>query len=232
MREALARADHDDFTLTAPRCAPKAVRREPGRFSRWMSAVARHPRRSLAVVVFSGVFVGIAANALFFQTARHPAPIFAGPVIARPVQQAAPVPPPVPRPAEAPIQPGALAKLIEATPAPAPASASAPAPTSAPIAASASSVVPAPARPSAMPKDQIGALLGTLPDEPQDNARVMAVQKALVKLGYVVRPDGVMGNGTRQALQMFEQSRKLNVTGELNPRTLRELGAQSGIAIP
>ena len=53
-----------------------------------------------------------------------------------------------------------------------------------------------------------------------------------MKLGYVVRPDGVMGTGTRQALQMFEQSRKLSVTGDLNPRTLRELGAQSGIAIP
>jgi hypothetical protein len=31
---------------------------------------------------------------------------------------------------------------------------------------------------------------------------------------------------------MFEQTRKLPVTGELNARTLRELAAQSGIAIP
>ena len=108
--------------------------------------------------------------------------------------------------------------------------AAAPAPVSAPV--SAPAAAPAPARVAAVPKDQIGALLGAMPDEPQDNLRVLAVQKALVKLGYSVRPDGVMGTGTRQALQMFEQSRKLNVTGELNPRTLRELGAKSGIAIP
>jgi peptidoglycan hydrolase-like protein with peptidoglycan-binding domain len=89
-----------------------------------------------------------------------------------------------------------------------------------------------PARSTAQPKDQIGALLGGLVDDAVDPSRVMAVQKALVKLGYVVKPDGVMGSGTRQALQMFEQSRKLTVTGELTPRTLRELGTQSGVAIP
>ena len=184
-----------------------------------MTTLVRHPRRTLAGVVFSGIFAGIAANALFFQTARHPAPIFAGPVIARPMVQAAPVPMPVPRQAEAPAPQVTIAKLIEAAPAQAPAV-----------------VAPAPAsaRSAPVPKDQIGALLSAsgLVDEPQDNGRVLAVQKALIKLGYVVRPDGVMGAGTRQALQLFEQSRKINVTGELNARTLRELGTQSGIVIP
>jgi hypothetical protein len=169
--------------------------------------------------LFAGVFCGIAANALFFQTARHPAPIFAGPVVARPMQpMAAPVPQPVPRQAEAPAHSNAIAKLIDAPPVAAPQPAA-----------------PAPAQTrtnAATPKDQIGALIGGLVDDGIDPARVMAVQKALVKLGYVVKPDGVMGNGTRQALQMFEQSRKITVTGELTPRTLRELGAQSGIAIP
>ncbi len=216
MREALARTPQD-FTLTAPRRAKNVARREPGVFVKLMSAVARHPGRTFAGVVFAGVFVGIAANALFFQTARHPAPIFAGPVIARPVQPVAPVPPALPRQAEAPAAQPSIAKLIEAAPVQVPAP-----------------VVAAPVQPrvSAAPKDQIGALLGAMPEEPQDTMRVMAVQKALVKLGYVVRPDGVMGTGTRQALQMFEQSRKLAVTGDLNPRTLRELGAKSGVVIP
>ncbi len=195
------------------------ARREPGAFIKLMSAVARHPGRTFGCVVFAGVFVGVAANALFFQTARHPAPIFAGPVIARPVQQAVAVQPSAPRQAEAPVPQASIAKLIEAAPPPA----------SAPVAAAPAA---APARVAALPKDQIGALLGAMPEDPQDNLRVLAVQKALLKLGYTVRPDGVMGTGTRQALQMFEQSRKLNVTGELNPRTLRELGAKSGIAIP
>ena len=221
MREALARSDHD-FVLSAPRRSKKAVPREPGAFSSLMSAVARHPRRTFMSVVFTGVFCGIAANALFFQTAHHPAPIFAGPVIARPMQQqAAPVPPPVPRQAEvAPAPSNAIAKLIDA-PVAAP-----------PVAAVAPAAPSAPARSTAQPKDQIGALLGGLVDDAVDPSRVMAVQKALVKLGYVVKPDGVMGSGTRQALQMFEQSRKLTVTGELTPRTLRELGTQSGVAIP
>ena len=214
MREALARSDHD-FVLSAPRRSKKAAQREPGAFSTLMSAIARHPKRTFMSVVFTGIFCGIAANALFFQTARHPAPIFAGPVIARPMQQqAAPVPPPVPRQAEAASAPSnAIAKLIDA-------------PVAAPPAPS------VPTRSTAQPKDQIGALLGGLVDDAIDPSRVMAVQKALVKLGYVVKPDGVMGSGTRQALQMFEQSRKLTVTGELTPRTLRELGTQSGVAIP
>mgnify|MGYP006285041487 CR=1 FL=1 len=223
MREALARSNHD-FVLSAPRRPQPASHREPGAISQLMSAMVRHPKRTFMSVVFTGVFCGIAANALFFQTARHPAPIFAGPVIARPMQQqAAPVPPPVPRQAEAPMPSNAIAKLIDAP---------APAASVAPIVAPQTMQAPAQTRSSAAPKDQIGALIGGLVDDGQDPARVMAVQKALVKLGYVVRPDGVMGNGTRQALQMFEQSRKLTVTGELTPRTLRELGAQSGIAIP
>ena len=214
MREALARSDHD-FVLSAPRRPQKAEPRQAGAVSKLMSAIARHPKRTFMSVVFTGVFCGIAANALFFQTAHHPAPIFAGPVIARPMQQqAAPVPPPVPRQAEAASAPSnAIAKLIDA-------------PVAAPPAPS------VPTRSTAQPKDQIGALLGGLVDDAIDPSRVMAVQKALVKLGYVVKPDGVMGSGTRQALQMFEQSRKLTVTGELTPRTLRELGTQSGVAIP
>jgi hypothetical protein len=227
LREALARSDHD-FILTAPRRPKKPVSREPGTFSKMMSALARHPKRTLLSVVFTGVFCGIAANALFFQTARHPAPIFAGPVIARPMQQAAPVPPSVPRQVETPAPANAIAKLIDA---PAPAVA-APQPVQASSTASYPASVSPSARSTSAPKDQIGALLGVLGDDGADVARVMAVQKALVKLGYVVKPDGVMGNGTRQALQSFEQSRKLTVTGELTPRTLRELGAQSGVTIP
>ena len=63
-------------------------------------------------------------------------------------------------------------------------------------------------------------------------ARVAAVQKALVKAGFVLRADGVMGASTKQALERFERDNKLPVTGDLAPRTLRELAAQSGVPIP
>jgi peptidoglycan hydrolase-like protein with peptidoglycan-binding domain len=54
----------------------------------------------------------------------------------------------------------------------------------------------------------------------------------LSKLGYAaLRSDGVIGPGTRQAIEKFERDRRLPVTGELNPRTVRELSAQAGMAI-
>lgn len=60
---------------------------------------------------------------------------------------------------------------------------------------------------------------------------VLAGQRALARLGYSVKVDGMMGSGTRQAIERFEQDRRLPVTGELNARTMRELSAASGIAV-
>jgi peptidoglycan hydrolase-like protein with peptidoglycan-binding domain len=60
---------------------------------------------------------------------------------------------------------------------------------------------------------------------------VLAGQRALARLGYSVKVDGMMGAGTRQAIERFEQDRRLPVTGELNARTIRELSAASGIAV-
>lgn len=56
---------------------------------------------------------------------------------------------------------------------------------------------------------------------------VLRAQKALSKLGYPVKPDGAMGPGTRAAIEKFERSAKLPVTGEATGRTLRELMARA-----
>ncbi|MGO4572836.1 peptidoglycan-binding domain-containing protein [Microvirga sp. 2TAF3] len=61
---------------------------------------------------------------------------------------------------------------------------------------------------------------------------VLSGQRALAKLGYGVKPDGLMGAETRQAIERFEHDRRLPVTGEFTPRTMRELAALSGIAVP
>ncbi|MBF9195265.1 peptidoglycan-binding domain-containing protein [Microvirga terrestris] len=66
---------------------------------------------------------------------------------------------------------------------------------------------------------------------PDPGDTVLAGQRALARLGYSVKVDGVMGAGTRQALERFEQERRLPVTGEFNARTLRELSSASGIAV-
>jgi hypothetical protein len=60
---------------------------------------------------------------------------------------------------------------------------------------------------------------------------VLAGQRALARLGYSVKVDGLMGSGTRQAIERFEQDKRLPVTGEFNARTLRELSNASGIAV-
>ena len=200
--------------LSTPARQRRAPQRGGGVIARAGAVLLRKPGRTLAVVVFTGILCGIAANALFFQTARHPAPIFHGPVIARPaLPVSAPVPPAVPLPPQRPLEKTA-----------------APQPQPAPV------VTPAPRPVEAPPRDQIGALLSAgapAPAPATDPApRIVAAQKALMKLGYVVKADGIMGAGTRKAIEMFEQSRKLPVTGDLSARVMRELSALSGVAVP
>nr|WP_255616509.1 peptidoglycan-binding domain-containing protein [Microvirga puerhi] len=61
---------------------------------------------------------------------------------------------------------------------------------------------------------------------------VLLGQRALAKLGYNVKPDGLMGSETRQALERFERDRHLPVTGEFGGRTLRELTSLAGLPMP
>jgi hypothetical protein len=110
-----------------------------------------------------------------------------------------------------------------------------------------------PARPAAEPAkpagDPIAALLrGESPvvvaasapgqpivvgaSDPLMARRILAAQRALDRLGFQVASDGVLGPGTRAAIQRFERERDLPVTGDLAPRTLRALAARSGVPIP
>ena len=67
---------------------------------------------------------------------------------------------------------------------------------------------------------------------PEPQRPVAAAQRALQKLGYgQVKVDGVFGQETRQAIERFERERRLTPTGELGPRTARELSAASGIRV-
>jgi hypothetical protein len=214
LREALARSDHD-FVLSAPARSRQPRKKSGGALALAGAAVMRRPGRMLAAVVFAGALCGIVANALFFQTARHPAPFFHGPVVARPAYPATPpMPLAVPMPPQRPLE-----KIL------------------APQTQNGSSAAPASVAPRAADsgRDQIGALLSGGPTQGASadaTPRVAAAQKALVKLGYVVKSDGLMGAGTRKAIEMFEQSRKLPVTGELSPRVMRELSALSGVPVP
>lgn len=59
---------------------------------------------------------------------------------------------------------------------------------------------------------------------------VAAAQRALNRIGFgPVKADGLFGEETRAALERFERERRIPVTRDLSPRTLRELTAASGI---
>ena len=104
----------------------------------------------------------------------------------------------------------------------------------------------APAAPASAPlrsagRDPIADMIrmgGPVPVPPGNVGRadqgdiVLAGQRALARLGYSLKVDGMMGSGTRQAIERFEQDRRLPVTGEFNARTVRELSGASGITVP
>jgi hypothetical protein len=106
-------------------------------------------------------------------------------------------------------------------------------------AAAAPPTVATPQKPPVM-RDAIGDLIRLGEPAPippgfvgktEQSRSVGAAQRALSRLGYGVAVDGLMGPGTRQAIEQFERDRRLPVTGELGPRTARELSAQSGIQV-
>jgi len=74
----------------------------------------------------------------------------------------------------------------------------------------------------ARPLDQIGELLH---GEASGDPMVLAAQGALAKLGYSVKPDGLEGPATQQALRDFERGRGLPVTTDVTPHLLKQLTA-------
>lgn len=238
MPELLARSQND-FVVTAPRKRPPRGRAKRAEWRKYVPGfVLARPGRTLAGTAFAAVLAGIVLNATLFQTARHPAPLFSSGQTVQPIEVVVPFPAPRPDDLAQPVAPGVLMPP-------------APVPGSAPPAVPASPVQPHAAAPPVQPhaaaprpapeparRDPIGLLIkGDLgkaePPPPADpSPRVEAAQRALVHAGYVLRSDGVMGATTRNAIEKFEKDHGLPVTGDLTPRTLRELTAQSGVPIP
>ena len=85
-------------------------------------------------------------------------------------------------------------------------------------------------------KDQIARLLmpGQVavaqPNVVQPN--VAKVQRALNKVGYgPLQEDGIMGAGTKAAIERFQKDHDLAVSGEPQGRMLRALASLSGITV-
>jgi hypothetical protein len=200
----------------------------------------QRPGSTLAWSAFTMVGLIVVSNAAFLQPKVERVAAPEPPPAARSVVTAPPLPPV--RPSER--QQAAIAAPAQTAP---PAST----PTNRPQAAAASSVPAAP-RPETV-RDPIGELLrtgqpplvepvrppGNIPAERAqqtaslpDNRQAIAAQRALNRLGYgPLREDGRIGEGTRAALERFERDRRIAVTRDLSPRTLRELATASGTRI-
>jgi hypothetical protein len=239
LREALARSDND-FLVAEPRRRKPAARKTPLNklvvAVRFLGGVANYPNR-VAGALLVAMAVAIMVNALELQTTRHPAPLF-GHAKTSQVEAA---------PAVAPMPP---ARVVVPDPEPAPAPT--PSVTAAPV-PPATTVDPlgqfirrdeAPAsahnkrvsRPAAVHADPISQILHenseTSDAPPKPSRTVLGVQRALVKLGFVLEPDGIEGDATRKAVTQFERDHHLPVRADLSPKVIRALRAESDIAIP
>src|SRR4051794_9239666 len=211
----LARTDHD-FVLGEVRPSRRGQKR---RRVQWLRSLFRRPGRVVVGATAAAVGVGILVNALALQGGPHPAPLF------RPAADSAKSSALVASaPAAKPLPPSRPQDLSQAAPAAAnPVAAASP---------SAAKAIPAP-----VARDPIADMLrgGSNPVPPasiEPNKVVLGAQRALNKLGYgPIKPDGLAGPGTRQAIEKFERDRKLPVTGEPTGRTGRELATASGIPL-
>jgi hypothetical protein len=159
-------------------------------------------RRSalIAFLTFAGVAaIGVPINALYFQDGRHPAPLFSSHALSDP-----PLPP---------LRPAHPQQARTAAPK-----------------SDAQKTEAAEISHAEKPRDPISQLLAGGSKETAETTADKAVlfaQRALVKLGYPLRPDGVFGGSTRQAIEKFERSAGMPVKGELTPKILHRLAAKS-----
>lgn len=260
MREALARADYDYSVSEEPprrRARPREKERlEPvvsrvpqmaeghgrapaPRLRNVAGVLVRRPLRTLVGLACGAIAFSFVANLLFMQSGPHPAPLFAKPETrqdARLVEKPEPAAPPrVVAPAAAP--------LASAQPVPSASRSAPPSVVPTPPVRAVDAQKPAVKQPEFDPIAQFlrgasapatapGTTASTNASAAIDPRRVTAAQRALAKLGHKVDADGLMGPGTRAAIQKFERDARLPVTGELNQRTVSALAARSSIAIP
>lgn len=180
------------------------------------------PGTTLAHCVFAIAAGIILANALAFQRQDSPRSFIGDQAAAQAAAQMASQP----RATQAPLPPAPPVRPAELASSPA----RLPAPQSA-------------ARDAAVTRDPIGDLIrsgqvtaapdqraSAPPRQVVDTRPVLAAQRALNRVGVgQVKADGVFGEETRAALERFERERRIPVTRDLSPRTLRELTAASGI---
>jgi len=204
-----------------------------------MRVLLHSPKDTLAGLVAVAAIGAIVANALFLQTGRHPAPMF-GTVINLPAPSSVALPNPLPRPRPvgadtSPLEPRATEFRAE------PKSAE---PKAAERAAEKPPEKPVEATASTRSNDPMTNLVKQTTSTPQSAMRppapipmpqspaarrIAGVQRALSEYGYGnLKITGTMSGETQSAIQKFEREHRMQVTGQLSERLLRELGAAIG----
>lgn len=188
-------------------------RKKGGKKRRFPTIDMQKATRWGAVGMSGALAVAIMVNALILQKGHHPAPLFGKAIALGPSPTATRV-----------------AAAVPATPAPDPEAAQPAAPQPAPA--------PMPrhvAEAETGGDDLIGALIAGKappPATPKVESRtVLGAQRALAKLGFTLKPSGTVGPQTRKAIEAFERDRHLPVNGELTPRLVKVLAAESGVKI-
>ena len=192
--------------------APKSrgPTRKKGKKRRLPSIDMQRATRYGAIGMSGVLAVAIMVNALVLQKGHHPAPLF-GKAIAL-----GPSPTPATKPMAESIAAPEPEVPVSAPPAPAPMQRHATEQTGAggdPI----GQLIDGKASPAAAPK--------------VDSKTVAGAQRALAKLGFVLKPSGTVGPQTRKAIEAFERDRHMPVNGELTHRLVRVLAAESGLKI-
>jgi hypothetical protein len=212
------------------------------------------PKDTVAGLLAFAAVTAIVTNALFLQAGPHPSPMFGSVVVmpapARPSPAASSGNPlsvsplPRPRPVEAsPAEPRpgelksseakpdlkAEARALDVRPPEVKAVESKPSDSMASLVKAATASMPAttstvlrPPAPIPVTHSEGGLAAG-------GSRRVAAVQRALTEFGYgQLRPSGIEGPDTRNALVKFERDRRLPVTAQISDRLVRELSAMTG----
>jgi hypothetical protein len=203
-----------------------------------MRVLLRSPKDVLAGLVAFAAVGAIVANALFLQTGRHPAPMF-GTVVTLPAPSSMSLVNPMPRPrppaADAlPLEPRPMEfrpaepRVAEKPPERPAEPATASTPRSAdPLTNLVKATATAPGSSTAA----VARPPAPIPAQPQSHAarRVAAVQRALSEYGYgQLKPTGANNAETQAAIQKFEREHRMQVTGQVSDRLLRELGTAIG----
>ncbi len=200
-----------------------------------MRVLLHSPKDTLAGLVAVAAIGAIVANALFLQTGRHPAPMF-GTVINLPAPSSVSLSNPLPRPRPvgadtSPLEPRATEFRAE----PKPAERVAEKPPEKAVEATASTPRAGDPLTNLVKQTTSTPPSAMRPPAPIPVAhspaarRIAGVQRALSEYGYGnLKITGTMSGETQSAIQKFEREHKMQVTGQLSDRLLRELGAAIG----